>query len=127
MRHFGKKTTYVVGMLTYVVVFLALFFVPKGNLLLIAIVSAFGGCGTAIGFLIPQCMLPDVVDEDTVRTGFVREGLFFSFFVFFEKLAVGVALALSNYALGAAGTLHLLEESNCFFEIAHHLFSFVVR
>lgn len=45
-------------------------------------------------------MLPDVIDEFMVKTGTRRESIFYSFYVFFTKLAAGVAVALSAAFLG---------------------------
>jgi Na+/melibiose symporter-like transporter len=60
----------------------------------------FGGAvlfaaGYAVVDMMPWSMLADVVDEDELRTGERREGIYFGFFTFLRKLggAVGVALA----------------------------------
>eukprot|EP00004_Rigifila_ramosa_P013324 TRINITY_DN2939_c0_g1_i2.p1 TRINITY_DN2939_c0_g1~~TRINITY_DN2939_c0_g1_i2.p1 ORF type:complete len:120 (-),score=32.18 TRINITY_DN2939_c0_g1_i2:51-410(-) len=48
-------------------------------------------------------MLPDVIEMDQLQTALRREGLFFSYTNFMEKLAISAGLAGSSYALGAAG------------------------
>eukprot|EP00662_Eupelagonemidae_sp_cell21_P022206 gene22205-29260_t len=50
----------------------------------------------------PYSMLPDVMEEDEWRTGQRREGLFYGFFTIFLKLAVTVALAITNFLLAWA-------------------------
>ena len=44
-------------------------------------------------------MLPDVLDEYTLTTGKRKDAIFYSFYVFFQKLAVGVGAGLSQAAL----------------------------
>jgi Na+/melibiose symporter-like transporter len=44
-------------------------------------------------------MLPDVIDEFMIKTGERNESIFYSFYVFFNKLSVGVAVGLSTLVL----------------------------
>jgi GPH family glycoside/pentoside/hexuronide:cation symporter len=55
-----------------------------------------GGVGLAVAYLVPFSMIPDIIELDELRTGQRREGLYFALYVFFEKLGLGVALALSG-------------------------------
>ncbi|MDX1649465.1 MAG: glycoside-pentoside-hexuronide (GPH):cation symporter [Myxococcota bacterium] len=57
--------------------------------------AALAGVGYAAADMIPWSMLGEVVDEDELRSGERREGIYFGFFTFLRKLggAVGVALA----------------------------------
>jgi GPH family glycoside/pentoside/hexuronide:cation symporter len=55
-------------------------------------------------------MVPDVTDDDAIRTGQRREGSFYAFASFFQKLATGAAiwamgqaLALTRYVTPASG------------------------
>ncbi len=57
----------------------------------------------AAGLLLPWSMLPDVVELDELQTGLRREGLFYSFFVFFQKVGLGTGVALGSILLGLAG------------------------
>lgn len=53
--------------------------------------------------MIPWSMLPDVIELAELNTGDRNEGIFYSMFAFFQKVGVGVGLALSSYSLGWAG------------------------
>ena len=46
-----------------------------------------------------RSMLPDVIDEFMIKTGERNESIFYSFYVFFNKLSVGVAVGLSTLVL----------------------------
>lgn len=98
----GKKTTYFVGLSFAIVAFIILYFMPARPGAGIYIVSVFAGFGISIAYLIPWAQLPDCIDYHELHTGERNEGVFYSFFVFFTKLGVGLAIAGSNFALGAA-------------------------
>lgn len=44
-------------------------------------------------------MLPDVIDEFYITYGEHKDAIFYSFYVFFNKLATGLAVASSQIAL----------------------------
>lgn len=44
-------------------------------------------------------MLPDVIDEFMISTGERKDAIFYSFYVFFNKLAAGLGLGISQVAL----------------------------
>ncbi|EAL66359.1 hypothetical protein DDB_G0282159 [Dictyostelium discoideum AX4] len=101
--YIGKKVTYYIGGVFLLLSFLSLFFLPYGSKYLLWGVAAFGGIGVAVAFLIPMSMLPDVVELDELKTGERREGLFYSLFLFFQKLGLSVGLAVSSFVLGLVG------------------------
>jgi GPH family glycoside/pentoside/hexuronide:cation symporter len=51
-------------------------------------------------------MLPDVVELDELETGQRREGIYYGFFVFLQKLGISLGLAFSNFILEAAGYIN---------------------
>jgi GPH family glycoside/pentoside/hexuronide:cation symporter len=87
----------------WVVVSIVLFFLQPGQISLLFGLAILAGAGVSIGYLIPWSMLPDVVELDELETGQRREGIFYGFFVFLQKLGLSLGLALSNFALEAAG------------------------
>lgn len=99
----GKQSTYYIGMGFWVIVSVLLFFVQPGQITLLFILAILAGAGVSIGYLIPWSMLPDVIEQDELDTGVRREGLFYGFFVFLQKLGLSLGLAISNFALEAAG------------------------
>ncbi|MCA9947354.1 MAG: MFS transporter, partial [Anaerolineales bacterium] len=105
-QKWGKQTVYYVGMSFWIGVEIALFFVQPGQFNLVLILAALAGVGVSIGYLIPWSMLPDVVELDELETGQRREGIYYGFFVFLQKLGISLGLALSNFILEAAGYIN---------------------
>ena len=105
-RRIGKRAVYTLGALLWAAGLALFFFLPPG-----AVLPAYGlatliGVGAAVAYLIPWSMLPDVVDDDELRTGERREGVFYGMFVFLQKLGLSLGLAVSSFALDAAGYLN---------------------
>ena len=44
-------------------------------------------------------MLPDVIDEFVLKYGTRKDSIFYSFYVFFNKLSIGIGLGLSQAVL----------------------------
>jgi GPH family glycoside/pentoside/hexuronide:cation symporter len=99
----GKQSTYYIGMGFWIIVSILLFFLQPGQITLLFILAILAGGGVSIGYLIPWSMLPDVIEQDELDTGVRREGLFYGFFVFLQKLGLSLGLAISNFVLEAAG------------------------
>eukprot|EP00756_Hemistasia_phaeocysticola_P018334 Hpha_TRINITY_DN15587_c0_g1::TRINITY_DN15587_c0_g1_i1::g.108442::m.108442/K03292/TC.GPH; glycoside/pentoside/hexuronide:cation symporter, GPH family len=99
----GKKTTYYIGATTTGCAILFLTVLTHESRAAAYPIAAFTGAGLIVPYLMPYSMLPDVIEEDEWKTGERREGIFFGFFTIFLKLAVTVALSVTNIILGAAG------------------------
>ncbi len=99
----GKQTTYYIGMSFWIVVEIVLFFVQPGQMGLLFVLAILAGGGVSIGYLIPWSMIPDVIEMDELETGQRREGVFYGFFVFLQKLGISLGLAISNFVLEASG------------------------
>jgi GPH family glycoside/pentoside/hexuronide:cation symporter len=102
----GKKNIYFIGMSFWVVVEIALFFVQPGQATLLFVLAFLAGVGVSIGYLVPWSMLPDVIELDELETGQRREGIYYGFFVFLQKLGISLGLAASNFALEATGYIN---------------------
>lgn len=98
-RRIGKKAVYIIGMCFWIAVQSVLFFVQPGQVTLAIVLAVLAGVGVAVAYLIPWSMMPDVIEYDELRTGQRREGLFYGFMVFLQKVGLGFGLFLVGAAL----------------------------
>ncbi|MCB8936977.1 MAG: MFS transporter [Ardenticatenaceae bacterium] len=111
-QKWGKQKVYYVGMSFWIAVEIVIFFVQPGQFNLVLGLAVLAGVGVSVGYLIPWSMLPDVVELDELETGQRREGIYYGFFVFLQKLGISLGLALSNFALEAAGYINAEDLAN---------------
>lgn len=100
---YGKKAVYFMGMGIWVIAQFGLFFLQPGQLGLMYVMAVLAGFGVSVAYLIPWSMLPDVIELDELTTGQRREGIFYSFIVFLQKICLGVAVSVVLACLGWAG------------------------
>ncbi len=103
-RRVGKKGVYYRGMIFWIAVAFALFFVqPAWPSWVIIVLGMLAGVGVATAYLVPWSMLPDVIELDELETGKRREGAYYGFFVLLQKLGLALGLFLVSQALAASG------------------------
>jgi GPH family glycoside/pentoside/hexuronide:cation symporter len=95
----GKRYAYFAGIAVWIMVQAVLYFVQPGQMTLLIVLAVLAGAGASVAYLIPWSMLPDVVDVDELNTGLRREGVYYGFFVFLQKLGISLGLAFSNLVL----------------------------
>ncbi|MGB8213977.1 MAG: MFS transporter [Anaerolineales bacterium] len=105
-----KRRAYIIGSLTWVVVLLAISAIHPDQVALAYVLAALSGSGIATAYVLPWAMIPDIIEIDQAKTGERREGSYYAFASFFQKLAtalavwgMGQALAYAKYITPAAG------------------------
>jgi glycoside/pentoside/hexuronide:cation symporter, GPH family len=103
-KKLDKSRAFIIGSLSWLVVLLAISGLGPTQILLAYVLAALAGAGIACSYVLPWSMIPDVVEYDQLQTGERREGSYYAFASFFQKLAAGIAiwamgqaLALANY------------------------------
>lgn len=99
----GKRWVYVIGAVIWMAGLLSLFFMPRDAATPYYFAAIFVGVGAAVAYLVPWSMLPDVIEEDELRTGRRREGVFYAMLVLLQKTGPALGIAASSFALEAAG------------------------
>jgi GPH family glycoside/pentoside/hexuronide:cation symporter len=102
-RRLGKQETFYIGIGTWIIAQLALFFIQPGQtsaLYLLCVVVSFG---VATAYVVPWAMLPDVIELDELQTGQRREGVFYSFMTLLQKIGLAGGLFLVGVALEYSG------------------------
>ena len=103
MRRFGKRNTYIASMSSYAIVLLIISQAPPGGQLFIIIAAIFAGFGYGAISVIPWAIVADVVEEDELKTGKRREGVYSGYLVFFRKLATALTLFAVTRILAETG------------------------
>ena len=102
-RRIGKRAVYFIGISTWIVAQLGLFLVQPGQMGMMYGLAVMAGLGVSTAYLIPWSMLPDVIELDEWETGQRREGVFYSFMVLLQKLALALGLFLVGQVLEFSG------------------------
>jgi Na+/melibiose symporter-like transporter len=111
-HHVDNRTIFPLGAVSWVgsQIFL-LAATPEWPALWIYVGAAIGGVGYAAADMIPWSMLGEVVDEDELRCGERREGLYFGLFTFLRKLGGAIAVAIGLFVLDLSGFVANQEQS----------------
>lgn len=99
----GKTKAYIFGMVWWTAVMLSLAFLPSTAGKYVYAIAALAGLGIAAAHVIPWSIIPDVVDDDELRTGHRREGTYYGYMVFIQKAGTAVVLALIPWVLSLTG------------------------
>ncbi|MBW4567899.1 MAG: MFS transporter [Tolypothrix carrinoi HA7290-LM1] len=102
-RRYGKQAVYFMGMSLWLIAQGGLFFVQPSQIVLMYVLAVLAGFGVSTAYLVPWSMLPDVIELDELNTGQRREGIFYSFIVFVQKICLGIAVNIVLQQLGTAG------------------------
>ncbi len=102
-KKLDKRRAFVVGTVSWAVVLLGIFAVREGQVGLAYLLAGLSGLGIATAYVVPWSMIPDVVEYDQIRSGQRREGSYYAFASFFQKLATGLALWGMGQALALTG------------------------
>lgn len=98
-----KKWAYVLAMPTWLIAQAVLYFLQPGQIYMIYLLAFMAGIGISVVYLVPNAMLPDTIELDELKTGKRREGVFYGFFVFLQKMALALATSVVGGVLQAAG------------------------
>jgi GPH family glycoside/pentoside/hexuronide:cation symporter len=104
-QRLDKRRAFMIGSITWVFVLLGISAIRADQVGLAYVLAALAGFGIATAYVVPWSMVPDVVEYDEVRTGQRREGSYYAFASFFQKLATGLALWGMGQALALTGYL----------------------
>ena len=102
----GKQNVYYLGAGFFVLALMGMFFLRPGDVVPTFLLGAMAGIGISVGYLVPWSMVPDVIELDELETGQRREGIFYGFFVFLQKMGLAVGLFVSGWALELSGYIN---------------------
>jgi len=91
-RQLDKKRAFILGTASWIVILLFLSFLRSDQVALAYVLAVLSGSGIATAYVIPWAMVPDVVEHDQLQTGQRREGSYYAFASFFQKLGTGAVV-----------------------------------
>jgi GPH family glycoside/pentoside/hexuronide:cation symporter len=98
-----KRRAFILGSLSWIAVLLGIYILPPDQLVGAYILAGLSGSGIATAYVLPWAMVPDIVEYDQLQSGQRREGSYYAFASFFQKLATGAALWGMGMALAYTG------------------------
>jgi GPH family glycoside/pentoside/hexuronide:cation symporter len=102
-KRLSKKMAYIIGMAFWVVVLAAMIVIQPGQINLMLVMAALAGLSVSTASVLPEALLPDVIDYDEYGHGVRNEGLYYGAISFFRKFSGALAGFLALQALGIFG------------------------
>lgn len=100
---YGKKKLWLFSMTMSSACFGAMMFLGEGDVAMISITAVVLGTVAGAGAILAPSIQADVIDYDELQTGERKEGTYFAAWNFVFKLATGITLVLTGFALDLAG------------------------
>ena len=102
-RRFEKTIAFVIGSMSWIIALLGVFFVtPEHGIYALPLALACG-LGIATAYVVPWSMLADIIEYDQQKTGCRREGSYYAFASFFQKMGTAGALWITGQVMEFTG------------------------
>lgn len=102
-RKFGKKATWIGGMIVSIVGAISLFFVSNSSLILVLICQSIVGMGSSATFVLSGSCVTDTIEFGCLQTSDRSEGSYMGMNVFFQKVGMALGVACTGWILSASG------------------------
>jgi len=102
-RRLDKRRAFMLGTSGWILALLAIAALRPDQLSLAYVLAALSGSGIATAYVLPWSMVPDIIECDQLETGRRREGSYYAFASFFQKLGTGAAIWLMGQLLAVSG------------------------
>ena len=102
-QRLDKRRTFMINNGMWIVLLLLLFGIRPEQVTAVYFLAGLAGLGIATVYVIPWAMIPDIIEDDEVRTGQRREGAYYALVSFFQKLGTGAALWVMGQVFEVVG------------------------
>ena len=102
-KKYNKKSTYIFGMVFWIVIQMFFLFIRPGQTTLIMVLAVLAGISVSNAHVMPESIFPDVIDWDELRTNTRREGMYYGAIYFIRKLSSALAIFIALQLLGWFG------------------------
>ncbi len=99
----NKREAYILGMIFWVIVQAMIFTIPQGNTNYLLFIGALAGIGVSAAYILPDSILPDVIEWDELRTRRRQEGIYYGIRTLIRKLTGALVIFITLQTLGWSG------------------------
>ncbi len=99
----NKIRAYMLGMAAWVVVQAMIFTIQPGDTEYMLVIAALAGIGVSAAYILPDSILPDVIEWDELRTGRRQEGVYYGIRTLIRKLTGAIIIFITLQILGWSG------------------------
>jgi GPH family glycoside/pentoside/hexuronide:cation symporter len=99
----NKREAYIIGMASWLIVQVMIFTVQPGEINYLLIIAALAGIGVSAAYILPDSILPDVIEWDELRTRRRQEGIYYGIRTLIRKLTGAFVIFFTLQILGWSG------------------------
>jgi len=99
----NKREAYLLGMAFWVVVQAMIFTIQPGDTDYLLLIGALAGIGVSAAYILPDSILPDVIEWDELRTRRRQEGIYYGIRTLIRKLTGALVIFITLQTLGWSG------------------------
>ncbi|HMZ44320.1 MAG TPA: MFS transporter [Anaerolineales bacterium] len=99
----NKREAYILGMSFWVIVQTMIFTIQPGETGYLLFIGALAGVGVSAAYILPDSILPDVIEWDELRTRRRQEGIYYGIRTLIRKLTGAMVIFLTLQILGWSG------------------------
>ena len=99
----NKREAYILGMSFWVVVQVLAFTIQPGEMEYLLLIGALAGVGVSAAYVLPDSILPDVIEWDELRTRRRQEGIYYGIRTLIRKLTGALVIFITLQTLGWSG------------------------
>jgi GPH family glycoside/pentoside/hexuronide:cation symporter len=102
-KRFNKIGAYIAGMAAWVVVQALIYTIQPGEINYLLFIAALAGIGVSAAYVLPDSILPDVIEWDELRTRRRQEGIYYGIRTLIRKLTGALVIFVTLQILGWSG------------------------
>jgi GPH family glycoside/pentoside/hexuronide:cation symporter len=102
-RKRNKIQAYIFGMMIWVVIQFMIFTIQPGEINYLLTIAALAGIGVSAAYILPDSILPDVIEWDELRTRRRQEGVYYGIRTLIRKLTGALVIFVTLQVLGWSG------------------------
>ncbi len=102
-RKRNKIQAYILGMTIWIIIQFMIFTIQPGEINYLLVIAALAGIGVSAAYILPDSILPDVIEWDELRTRRRQEGVYYGIRTLIRKLTGALVIFVTLQVLGWSG------------------------